>query len=347
MQPGVWTQIANTQVMPLLALTQSQNNSFTNGNGGPASVIDAWNGSAYDSAGMRWFFHGGGHTDYGGNEVYEFNFNNLTWTELTKPFQLVSTVADPCPVPAVGPPAAHTYDGITYSPRSNTVWYLDVGGYCSSAAEALMPLPPIPPVTPAGTMWEFNPDTATWTSRATILGTVGGVPESGSTLDVSGNPQFVTPTGVYQVDPMADTVGKISGGDNLGYPSATTCGGFVWINDYSTFRKWSLDYSVRVVIAQNGTANLRDPLVNYDSGVVCDVTNNRLVFWGGTSTLVFYNIGAGTWSEYTPTGTGPTVGASAGAESKWIYIPQYNVYAGYNNVNEGVWLIKLPEPSAR
>jgi len=345
MQPGVWTQIANTQLMPLLTVTQNLNNDYTNGNGGPASVIDAWNGSAYDSVGMRWFFHGGGHTDYGGNEVYEFNFNSLSWTQLTMPFELVSTAADPCPVPTVGPPAAHTYDEIVFSPRSNTVWYLDVGGYCSSAASALLPPPPTPPLPPTGTIWEFNPNTATWASRATIVGTVGGVPESGSILDLSGNPIFIAPTGVFQVNPVTDTVAQISGGDNLGYPSATTCGGFVWINDYSTFRKWSFDYSNRTVIAQDGTANLRDPLVTYDSGMSCDATNNRLVFWGGTSTLVFYNIAANTWTEYTPAGGGPTVGASAGPESKWIYIPQYDVYAGYNNVDEGVWLIKLPAPS--
>lgn len=343
MQPGAWVQIANTQVMPLLAQTELLNNSYTNGVDGPSGVFDAWNGSAYDAVGMHWFFLGGGHADYGGNEVYQFDFNTLSWSRLTMPYQLVPTATDPCPIPVGGPSSAHNYDSLIFSPVSNTLWYLDVGTYCSSANSVLMP-PSNPNVIPQGYMWEFNPVTATWANRANVPGAYGGVPFNGSTLDANGNPQFVMPTGVYQVNPVAKTVSMISGADNVGFPSVTTCGGFVWINDYGTFRKWSLDYSQRTIVAQDGTANPRGPQVTYNSGVVCDATNNRLVFWSGTSSLTYYNIASGTWSLYTPSGAGPTVADSAGVESKWIYIPQYGVYAGYNNVNEGVWLIKLPSP---
>lgn len=40
---------------------------------GPKSVIIAWNGAAFDSKNLKMYFHGGGHRDYGGDEVYELD----------------------------------------------------------------------------------------------------------------------------------------------------------------------------------------------------------------------------------------------------------------------------------
>ena len=331
MQPGVWTQLAGTAVAPLLKLTVNQLNTYTLGNSGPASVFNTWNGSAYDATGMRWFFTGGGRGDYGGNEVYQFNFNTLSWSELTKPSVLVSTSENLCPVPTVGPPSAHTHQSIIYSPRSSTMWYLNDGArFCTATIPANISQP-----APGPSLWEFNPDTATWVSHNAPP--VGDSPAS--ILDSSGNPIFIAPSGVYLVDALAKTWKNISGADNVGYPNAVSCGGSLWINDYNTFRKWSLDYSQRTILS-------RPSLINYTNGMLCDSQNNRLVFWNGTTVLAFYNIGDATWTYYRPPGDGPIVAGSAGVQSKWIYIPQYGVYAGYNNINQGIWVIKLPAPNS-
>lgn len=52
---------------------------------GPKSVISAWNGAAFDSQRLKMYFHGGGHRDYGGNEVYELDLLLGRWTRLTDP----------------------------------------------------------------------------------------------------------------------------------------------------------------------------------------------------------------------------------------------------------------------
>ena len=55
---------------------------------GPRSVIDAWNGAAFDPERLILYFHGGGHRDYGGNEVYSFDLRKGLWRRLTEPAPL-------------------------------------------------------------------------------------------------------------------------------------------------------------------------------------------------------------------------------------------------------------------
>ena len=55
---------------------------------GPGSVLTAWNGAAFDEKKLLFYFMGGGHTDYGGNEVYEFDLKNGRWKRLTNPSPL-------------------------------------------------------------------------------------------------------------------------------------------------------------------------------------------------------------------------------------------------------------------
>src|SRR3546814_1403457 len=50
-----------------------------------SAVLGAWNGGAFDRARGEFRVHGGGHADYGGNEVYAFDFATLTWTRETNP----------------------------------------------------------------------------------------------------------------------------------------------------------------------------------------------------------------------------------------------------------------------
>lgn len=53
--------------------------------GNPANVLTAWSGAAYDSKRERVLFHGGGHGDYAGNEVYALDVNTFRWSRLWGP----------------------------------------------------------------------------------------------------------------------------------------------------------------------------------------------------------------------------------------------------------------------
>ncbi|MEO8410995.1 MAG: hypothetical protein ABI478_10525, partial [Propionivibrio sp.] len=95
-------------------------------NSGPSSILIAWNSAAFDKRRNLMYFTGGGHTDYGGNEVYEFDLNTGEWTRLTNPSLLdrlyvqrdyQQSASTPwrrlCWAPKVPdvPAAAHTYGG--------------------------------------------------------------------------------------------------------------------------------------------------------------------------------------------------------------------------------------------
>ena len=47
--------------------------------------ITAWSGAAFDSMNTRLLLNGGGHSDYGGNEIYAFDFDTDTWSRLSDP----------------------------------------------------------------------------------------------------------------------------------------------------------------------------------------------------------------------------------------------------------------------
>jgi hypothetical protein len=338
MQPGVWAQIPNTSVAPVLEETEKVLNGYTRGNSGPASVFYAWNGSAYDPKGMRWFFWGGGHQDYGGNEVYEFDFNTLAWTMLTKPYKLTPSEDKTafCPVPpqSSGPAATHNYGGLVYSTRSNSVWLWNNAFpyyqyYC------------VPPK--QNEFWEFNPDSKTWTGYQSITPNASGA----AILDANGDPMFIGKLGAWHVDAMQKTANQLHGGDDeeINFPVAVVCDDFIWINNYSSLEQVSPKNFQRAVIYSVTGRAPKPPGTSYVFGLQCDPANRRLVFWGGTGTVVLYNIPANTWSTLEASGAGPTTGGSGGPETKWIYLAQLGVFAGYNNVKEGVWLIKLPSPS--
>ena len=112
---------------------------------GPKSVLIAWNGAAFDTERKILYFMGGGHTDYGGNEVYSFNLKKGQWQRLTYPSPLDHLYTFPskrkdetkvryCWVPDVKtvPGAPHTYDGIQFS-RLTKTFFLAVRGAANGA----------------------------------------------------------------------------------------------------------------------------------------------------------------------------------------------------------------------
>lgn len=77
---NTWYQISNS------AVDSVKFTGFTGGFGN--STTTRWmseSGGCYDSTRSKAYFHGGGHSDYAGNEVYAFNIATLTWSRLSTP----------------------------------------------------------------------------------------------------------------------------------------------------------------------------------------------------------------------------------------------------------------------
>jgi len=138
-----WRQIAPAGTSNigdvLLSSAQAQQFLQTNGgvefwgNSGSKSVLGAWNSAAFDAVNNRMYFFGGGHKDYGGNEVYMYDFDALSWSRITDPAPLVVVEGagggDPAYIPQSSPAAPHTYDGLLWNPVSQTMWLPDLTSY--------------------------------------------------------------------------------------------------------------------------------------------------------------------------------------------------------------------------
>ena len=121
--PAFARQAATWSVLPGTAPLSSQYPGRGNWWGivGPPAVLSAWNGWAWDQAGeTAWLFGCGGHTDYGGNEVYRWRPTE-GFARLTEPDPLRGGVREgpALPVDAAGQPVArapsvHTYSGQIY-----------------------------------------------------------------------------------------------------------------------------------------------------------------------------------------------------------------------------------------
>src|SRR5262249_44521284 len=88
--------------------------------GSPDRVISAWSSMAWDPNRGDLIFWGGGHANYGGNEVYRWRSSTLSWERASLPSALVQTSSYPTYETADGvmnaPIASHTYDNQEFLP---------------------------------------------------------------------------------------------------------------------------------------------------------------------------------------------------------------------------------------
>ncbi|MBL4576180.1 MAG: hypothetical protein JKY51_08815, partial [Opitutaceae bacterium] len=127
---GEWCEITGSEPSKYL-LTKDKGLPYTWGHTGVKSVIVAWTGMATD--GQYYYLTGGGHSDYGGNEIYRFDPINNETIQLTPQSPMThvmlytprykgnQNVNQYCRAPDVYnvPSSTHTYDGIEYSKATN------------------------------------------------------------------------------------------------------------------------------------------------------------------------------------------------------------------------------------
>lgn len=98
-----------------------------------ARIIGAWSSFAWDASRSSLIIYGGGHANYGGNDVYMWNGSTLLWERAALPSLITMTDVEPgyrYGFAADGafnaPASAHTYDNTVFLKASNR--YLTFGG---------------------------------------------------------------------------------------------------------------------------------------------------------------------------------------------------------------------------
>ena len=331
--PGTWCEVANSHMRDV-AYKWPAGVKYTLNGIGVEGVIDLWSGGAYDTQLDRLMVWGGGHNGYGGNEVYAFDVGLMKWIRLSDPSLVLSTGTE---YYADGTPAArHTYNGLQYSPLTNSMLSFNSGqwgvdGSYSSAVDVFNIVsgkwqkfsnrPPVSSYTQSavdpvtGHMWvkgnadncyvaELNPVNGDWSTRTNWLGCYS---------------YYAT----LEVDPFNRVLVGIGDGD-----------------------QWVMD------ISANGTIPLQtlntsgdQTIVNAEApGLAYDSVSGKLVGWAGGTSVYALDTKTWTWTRIYPSPgntVSPTAPNSTGTYGRFRYIPSKNAFIVVNSVDENVFFYKL------
>jgi hypothetical protein len=367
-----WTQLSGTKITNT-ALGGSQNvcpaigasGSVAQDNTSPydyqsacKGVIEAWSsGVVRDKAGSEaLYIWGGGHGDYGGNEVYKLDLRATPpkMLRLTNPSQITSSVnaTAPLKMPDGNPNIRHTYDGLAYLPLQDVMFDFGGGGVYPGAGVAL-------------DTWWFN--FATWTSKDPVngfnpltsapgqysiracswdpssrgmycfdgFGTMliydpanneylpvsGGVFTGGTTADVN-NPSSV-------IDTKRHVFYRISNGRVIKTDISAGFSSSLVLSDITA----SVDSSCSTLYSAPGPGLQYDPVIDKIVGYPQDSVNTVWIMDPVTLTCHSRTFPGG------PPATGVT--PQTGTFKRFSYISSLDVFVVVNGFNQDAWILNL------
>ena len=313
-----WYSVPNTKMESVFP------NPDPGGVGGPAMVIEAWSGGAYDPVANRVLLWGGGHSDYYGNEVYAFNIDDLSWQRLTdpsKPRLNSESNSDGTPT------SRHTYNGLDFISHANRLF----GRGGSRAGDGWE----------VRWTWTFDPSVQSWQSMDAAGNAPGGGLGNAAAYDPMSKRIYFgcndPNSGLYSydfdknswtkhnsdyfyyrtmaVDPKRGLLVVVGEGETLVYD--------VKNNNY-TKQTWNTNGSSEIAGASN-------PGLTYDS------KDDKIVAWNGAA-VYFLNTETRSWTKKNPSGSpGRT---STGIFGRWRYIPTENVFVAISSAEKNVHFYK-------
>lgn len=342
LQPGEWFEVPNSH---LEALNPCPANDCAY-SGNQKNVMAAWSSAAYDTLRERLVVWGGGHSDYGGNEIYAFDINTLSWSRLTNPSTNIADNVDPYPDGRPNP--RHTYGTPVYIPTLDRYWVS--GGSLWRIGDC------------KGDIWTYNFNAAP--------------PESGWEHQVSTfqGSAFGDCGGFAAYDPGKDRVILLAlrgataqllafNPNNLSSPWSVLNGNTTRLayqmGAVDTKRRklvvvgagvtWAYDIDApgapRTTLQTSGATEIQGPSQQFVKapGLTYDPVSDRIVAWMGGQNVYTLNMDTLVWEIRTPTNSvNPgTVTASGGTWGRFQYVPSKNVFVLVNSTSTDVFFYKL------
>ena len=332
LKPGEWRELPDTRMNTVFPKAERT----TWGGVGPSGVVIAWGGAAFDTKRNAFVFTGGGHADYGGNEVYAFFLEELRWRRLTEPSAMKKLDTGQYVTLDNTPVSAHTYDGLEYLPNVDRIFrnggseWLTGNNFDRSA-------------------WLFDMETRTWERRSE-----GGGGFPGTAFDpVRGSVYVVGRNYVDEYNPVRSEWIRRNPREPDFLQSVTALDPENRKIITDSFRPDSIiAYSIR----EDGTISSRN-FVNPKgatewnkmmAALEYDPVRKVLVAWGGGRETAYLDVTTMTWrrfinakSESAPVRRRDMDYAASGAiYGRWRYVPKYDVFIGYNAPNRNVWVWK-------
>jgi chitodextrinase len=332
-----WYQIPNTSVQALCPPYPE-----IQGNTGCKAVMAAWNGGLFDSKRNRLVFHGGGHTDYYGNEIYAVDLNaNPIAPVLVKDASHGSAVSNvgSCPEAFTDglPNARHQYNGEIYLPSQDAYFiYGEFKATCGGGSNGV---------------WYFNPNNLTWTQQ-TITGSQPNPVQNGSVPETAYDP---TTGNIYEIEANTGTFwsynpASASWTNLTSFGNGITCSA---LNESAAidpgrrlyfcvgaghFTQISLTapYASKQLAGTNcgNLASISGP------GFVYDPVQKLMVGWAGGNTAYVYDPSTDSCTPVTYTG-GPTVIQGNGTYGRFNYSPSLGVFVVANSIDTNAYTLRL------
>jgi len=309
--------------------------------GNPVNILAAWSGAAYDSKRERVLFHGGGHGDYAGNEVYALDVNTFRWSRLWGPSpQILSRQESEgrAEYPDGNPAAVHTYDGLNYLPDLDKLWR--GGGSLWSGSGG-----------GTNATWTLDLTTNRWQRMADSR--VLGVSVASDYDPVSGHVFAYSDKNVLgEYDPKKNRwreLGDIFHGEEQVAAIDPERRLFVRVGNGNLSYYNIRSSTIRLDVPTRGPQDVvqaRGPGFVYDSAI------KKFVGWAGGTSVFVLDPQAWTWTEVRPRPenavTPPTIHTDQVGKilvmSKFLYIPSKNFYVLVQTVDTEAYVYRLAVP---
>ena len=341
LKPGEWYEVPNSH-MSALDPCPARGCAWS-GSTGQMSVIDAWSGGAFDTKRDRLIIWGGGHTNYGGNEVYVFDLPTLKWLRLTDPAPDVSGTVGMSEYPPynglIEPRSRHTYNYIQYVPSIDrfcsfgySAPYLDGGPggnqmhafnfdlnkwerKVSSRGYGLNAMSAYDPVTGHG--WVKGTDSHSWLCEFLPESTTYGKWVNRTTDSADFYYKYAT---TMDIDPVARKLVAVGGGE-------------VWYWDISTPAK-GVTQTLVTTAGATGAVSANDP------GMAYDPVTGKILAWSSGQTIYSLDVPTKTWTQVSGSGANPGSPSVQGTYGRFRYSPAHNVFMVVNSVSQNVFFYK-------
>lgn len=299
--------------------------------GGPIQTYNSYSGAAFD--GRFVYFFGGGHHMYRGNDLTVYDLETLSWQRLYDPSDMTEeTYTGKFRfIPSKGPRSVHVYDGIIYSPVTNSLY---LWGWRN-----------IDP-------WRFDLNVFArtkdpWQAWIRMEWPEGFKQAMQKTAQLPDGTIMVIASGrgarVVTYDPETNSYSPVRRGN--GHISS-----LVWRDKNQSFYSVSANKYIDMhrpdgtisaervdefPTAFQGEAGL--------AGMVYDQVHDRIVFWPGQRVVWSWQPDSKEWTQYVNSeGPAPTSGHQ-GIYSKWFYLPQFDVFLAMGDDSGGMWAWRMPD----
>jgi len=332
LQPGHWYMVPNSRLDTMLP------NPIPPGWSGPVSIMGAWSGGAYDTKRDRLIVWGGGHNDYGGNEIYVFDISAFKWLRTWGPSSNIPDPGGSCSETYSdgNPVSKHTYDGLEYIPIIDRFFSHGGSLYCGPGSGSVA-------------TWLFDFNSLTWQLKTTIL-PVGSWTELEVVTaydSVTGHVFISSPSlGLYEYNPSNNTWTERSS-TPIGYGKVAAIDPgrrkFVVIGG-GQIQAYTLSASGTLTLQTLSTTGDAAILSADYPGFVYDPVSDRFVAWNGGANVYTLNMDTLKWTRVPPALTNtvvPTSASGTGTFGRWQYVSSKNAFIGVNQINENVYVYKL------